>query len=238
MLCKNPCLWVMAGLLALAALTEVLFAGGGGAGSSSSAPDTNYSAILEGDLPDGAKKPFITYQDNAGDQSALQTALKSLAPDAAGALQSGKALQVYSNTSGYGGVASSLTGALGLGNPTLQGGNMPGGAMNALVNNPAANAGQTVKYGVLFAAPASLGNGAALQQVADRADLILESLPESNAPATPAYNYRYVISTSVADASAPAASGSPAPATYILVTFTRIPTAAGTASTSAAASAA
>ena len=60
MLCKNPCLWFAAGLLALATLLGLLFGSGGGAGSSST-PDGNYSTILENDLPAGAKKPFITY---------------------------------------------------------------------------------------------------------------------------------------------------------------------------------
>ena len=119
-------------------------------------------------------------------------------------IQNGQAVQVYSTTDGYTGAASSLTNALNLANPTLQGGNAQGGAMYGLVNNPNTDAGQTVKYAVLFAAPASLDLGDAMQQVADRVDLILEDLPESNAPATPAYDYRYTVSTSVASASAPA----------------------------------
>lgn len=237
MLCKNPCTWAVAALLALAALFGLLFGGGGGAGSSSQTPgDTDYSVILGNDLPDGARKDFITFQDNQADKNALQSALAGLTPDAAGALQAGKALQVYNTTSGYSGAASSLTSALGLGNPSLRGGNAPGGAMYDLVNNPNNNAGQTVKYGLLFAAPADLSLDDAVQQVADRVDLILEDLPESNAPATPAYTYRYVVSTSVESASAPASSGSPAAANYILVTITRIPTAgsASSSSTSAA----
>ena len=111
MLCKNPCLWFAAGLLALATLLGLLFGSGGGAGSSST-PDGNYSTILENDLPAGAKKPFITYQDNSGDQSALKTALGALVPNAAGAIQNGQAVQVYSTTDGYTGAASSLTNAL------------------------------------------------------------------------------------------------------------------------------
>ena len=235
MLCKNPCLWFAAGLLALATLLGLLFGSGGGAGSSST-PDGNYSTILENDLPAGAKKPFITYQDNSGDQSALKTALGALVPNAAGAIQNGQAVQVYSTTDGYTGAASSLTNALSLANPTLQGGNAQGGAMYGLVNNPNTDAGQTVKYAVLFAAPASLDLGDAMQQVADRVDLILEDLPESNAPATPAYDYRYTVSTSVAGASAPATSGTPVQANFILVTFTRTPTAAGSSSSSSSAS--
>lgn len=237
MLYKNPFTWVVAGLLALVALFGLLFGGSGGAGSSSQPDGTNYSTVLEGDLPAGAKKSFITYQDNSDDKTALHSALAALTSNAAGAIQSGQAVQVYSTTDGYTGAASALTSALSLANPTLQGGNAPGGAMYGLVNNPASDAGQTVKYAVLFAAPSSLDVGAAVQQVADRVDLILEDLPESNAPATPAYDYRYVISTSVESASAPASGGTPVQANFIMVTFTRIPTAAGSSSSSSSSAA-
>ena len=230
MLCKNPCAWAVAIALALGTLFGLL-TGGGSSGSGSSAPAGNdYSAILADDLPDSAKKDFVTFQDNAGDKSALQTALNQLTPDAAAALQNGQAVQVYSTTSGYGGAASSLTGALGLGNPTLKGGNTPGGAYNGLVNNASSGAAQTAKYGLLFAAPASLNLNTALQQVANRVDLILEDLPASNAPATPAYSYRYNVD-------APAASGQSAvPANYILVTITRTATAGAASSSSSSSS--
>lgn len=237
MLCKNPCAWAVAIALALGTLFGLL-TGGGSSGSGSSAPAGNdYSAILADDLPDSAKKDFVTFQDNAGDKSALQTALNQLTPDAAAALQNGQAVQVYSTTSGYGGAASSLTSALGLVNPTLKGGNTPGGAYNGLVNNASSGAAQTAKYGLLFAAPASLNLNTALQQVANQVDLILEDLPASNAPATPAYSYRYNISTSVASHDAPAASGQSAvPANYILVTITRTATAGAASSSSSSSS--
>ena len=229
MLCKDPCAIALAVALAVAALFGFLTGGGGSSSSSSGsggAAGGDYSNILENDLPPDTKKDFITFEGNGSDQSALAAALAQLTPDAAGALTPGKAVQVYNTTDGYAGAASSLTGSLGLKSPTLQGGNAPGGASYDLVNNPNTNAGQTVEYGLLFAAPASLSLDDAVQQVADRVSLILENLPASNAPATPAYNYRYVVSATAASHDAPAASGQSAAANFILVTITRIPTAA------------
>lgn len=233
MLCKNPCSAVFAALLALILVSGALMRGTGGSGSSSggakypsgSLLNGDYSTVLDNDLPPGAHKDFINYQDNDQDKAALHAALSWLTPDAAAALRQGRAVQVYNNTSGYAGAAAALTSALGLRNPTLQGGNAPGGATYYLVNEAGQNAGQTVKYEVLFAAPRDLDLADAMQQVADRVDRILEALPDSNAPDTPAYSYRYVVSTSVDTADAPAADGSSVPATFISVSITRVPTA-------------
>lgn len=233
MLCKNPCSAVFAALLALILVSGALMQGTGGSGSSSggakypsgSLLNGDYSTVLDNDLPPGAHKDFINYQDNDQDKAALHAALSRLTPDAAAALRQGRAVQVYNNTSGYAGAAAALTSALSLRNPTLQGGNAPGGATYYLVNEAGQNAGQTVKYEVLFAAPRDLDLADAMQQVADRVDRILEALPDSNAPDTPAYNYRYVVSTSVDTADAPAADGSSVPATFISVSITRVPTA-------------
>ena len=53
---------------------------------------------------------------------------------------------------------------------------------------------------------------------------MLEKLPATNAPGTPAYHYRYVVSTSAAGRSLPGPDGTGVPVYYIAVTVTRIPT--------------
>ena len=109
MLCKNPCSALFAALLALILVSGALMQGTGGSGSSSggakypsgSLLNGDYSTVLDNDLPPGAHKDFINYQDNDQDKAALHAALSRLTPDAAAALRQGKAVQVYNNTSGW-----------------------------------------------------------------------------------------------------------------------------------------
>ena len=205
---------------------------GGGAGSSSSssssssAPDIDYSAILEGDLPDGAKKDFITFEDNSADEAALQNALNSLSAQATGSVQEGQVTPIYNTSPGYGQMVADFVSACGIKNTTLKRGNSPDGMYYYFVNNPSLDAAQQTRCAVLYAAPGSLGLEEALQKVADQMDPVLEKLPATNAPGTPAYNYRYVVSTSAAGRSLTGEDGSAVPVYYVAVTVTRIPTAA------------
>ena len=95
--------------------------------SSSSAPDIDYSAILEGDLPDGAKKDFITFEDNSADESALQNALGSLSAQATGSVQEGQVTPIYNTSPGYGQTVEDFVKACGIKNTTLKRGNSPDG---------------------------------------------------------------------------------------------------------------
>ena len=207
---------------------------GGGAGSSSSSssssagsmPDINFSGILEGDLPDAAKKDFITFEDNSADEAALQNALNSLSAQATGSVQEGQVTPIYNTSPGYGQMVADFVSACGIKNTTLKRGNSPDGMYYYFVNNPSLDAAQQTRCAVLYAAPGSLGLEEALQKVADQMDPVLEKLPATNAPGTPAYNYRYVVSTSAAGRSLTGEDGSAVPVYYVVVTVTRIPTAA------------
>ena len=108
---------------------------GGGAGSSSSSssssagsvPDINFSGILEGDLPDAAKKDFITFGDNSADEAALQNALNSLSAQATGSVQEGQVTPIYNTSPGYGQMVADFVSACGIKNTTLKRGNSPDG---------------------------------------------------------------------------------------------------------------
>jgi len=189
-------------------------------------PDINFSGILEGDLPDAAKKDFITFEDNSADEAALQNALNSLSAQATGSVQEGQVTPIYNTSPGYGQMVADFVSACGIKNTTLKRGNSPDGMYYYFVNNPSLDAAQQTRCAVLYAAPGSLGLEEALQKVADQMDPVLEKLPATNAPGTPAYNYRYVVSTSAAGRSLTGEDGSAVPVYYVAVTVTRIPTAA------------
>ena len=205
---------------------------GGGASSTPTAPDTpqrpdiDFTGMLEDDLPPAAKKDFITFEDSIQDEDALQDALNSLVAEATGSIQEGQITPIYNTSPGYGQMVKDFVTARGIKNTSLKRGNTPDGMYYYFINNPTLDAAQPTKCAVLYAAPGSMGLEEAIRRVAAQVDPVLEKLPSSNMGGSPRYDYRYVVSTSAAGRSLTNEDGTAIPVYYVVVTVTRIPTAA------------
>ena len=187
---------------------------------------TGYSVELAANLSDAAKKDYITYEDNADDLTALEDALGNMSSTttAAGAVLPKVVVPVnkcvaFEDTK-Y--VISDLVDSLGLMDINST---MTVDSMYDLWDTESYG-GDTVKYGALFVVDGTVDVDKALAQTADYMEGLLETLANVNNDTVARYTFDYTVSASVANQALEPFAGYTLSANFILVTVTRVATAA------------
>ena len=194
---------------------------------------TGYSATLKGAVELTANQAkYISFADNAADAAALKDALGNLGSvvTAATTVLPGYATpiekDVKNNTTGLDSVDAVIddfADALDLANPLLR----QQGAVDNLINNPALDQDETVKYGMLYVIDGTVDVAKAVKQVAGMVDdELLQKLPNANEETAVHYTYDYTVSVSVVNKPLTTLTNYTGSANFIAVTVTRVPTAA------------
>ena len=187
-------------------------------------PATGSSITLGEEV--GVEKDFITFADNADDVAALQDALGNLS--STGVYDSARLPKTVTPVTSWNPnedmklVVSDFAESAEITNTNL-------GAKwvkHDLVYHFSKNAGETMKYGLLFVVDGTVEDDKALAQIADMIKDDIADLPNVNVSWNDRYTYDYTVSASVVNKALEPFAGYTVSADFIAVTVTRVPTAA------------
>ncbi len=214
---------MLAGIMAVSMLAGCKTAsnnGNGGEGEGEGTQTSGYSAVMADELKDALKdKDYITFSDNATDESSLEAALNYIgmkAVEAAGVQTTPDNLDDWDGN-GWDEFKATIKKGMG-GNSNFWNDER----MNFdYWNNQAGVRNETVKIGAVYAVDGNIGETESVKMIADKLKTAIAGLEESVEVTTAnggtlKYDYSYVISVSVANKTIGDYS-----ADFVLVTATR-----------------
>ena len=222
----------LAGIMAVSMLAGCKDGGNSNSGSSSENTSTasGYSKVLADNLSDDVTdKKYVTFQDNAQDETALRQSLNNLNTEALRNNSAGRVLGCIFDfeKNGYPEMIADFTDAAGFTDEDLKIGDL---AMTWYASSNYIN--RTVKDGTVYVIDGAVGANEAVKQVAAKVEQYLKQLPEHNSQNAGSssvnndvYDYEYTVSVSVVNKAVNAVNWSNASVTFIAVTVTRTATA-------------
>ena len=217
----------LAGIMAVSMLAGCN-EGNGNSGSSSENTNTTsgYSAVLESYMSDDVKDmDYVTFQDNTSDAAALQSATGYVTQRGLDVALNGTAHLTVTDagtwsTDGHAEMMAALKDAYDVKDKDL--------ALDLSFTtgwNDDEDANRNLKDAAIFAADGSIGVNEALDQVADKLNSYIASMPEkSNTSGSSTWSYNYVISVSVVNKALTSYTTYNGSINYIAVTVTRTAT--------------
>ena len=216
----------LAGIMAVSMLAGCN-EGNGNSGSSSenTNQNTGYSAVLESYMPDDVKDmDYVTFQDNASDAAALQSATGYVTQRGLDVALNGAAHLTVTDagtwsTDGHAEMMAALKDAYDVKDNDFN--------LDISFGTPwqsGAHVNRNLKDAAIFAANGSIGVNEALDQIADMLDAYIAAMPENNADATGTWSYNYVVSVSVVNKALTSYTTYNGSINYIAVTVTRTAT--------------
>ena len=214
---------MLAGIMAVSMLAACGNAnsngGNGGEGEGEGTQTSGYSAVMAENVSKAVKdKDFVTFQDNAADQAALNTSMNFVGSSTVGNIMKNQGVPTEIPGTGWGYDLEEMVDYL-VKELELDDTNMTSSGMtfDYFVGNSAPDmTNLDVKRGVIYAVDKNVGINEAVAYVADNLSDELAQLDEESSAGSTTWYYEYVVSVSVANKTVGDNS-----ANFILVTVDR-----------------